>query len=140
MNVKILLSISILIAFSISVSNGTDNEEVNKAISLQQQVINDPLFEKIIYELEAEGSIDWNDGRTDNIKMELPQFSSNSAWLLSKFKKWGGYKVDSVILWKKINPLSSTTAVTIPCGSFTKLNKRKLDRDLYSILNTISVR
>lgn len=137
MKVHLLIIFLYLILTGCTVTNGTQNETVNKAINLQQTIINDPLFEKILTELETSGQIDWSEGRTDYIREKLTSYKSNTDWLLSEYKNKGGFNKDSVFLWRKFNPLSSTTAVTSQCIEKTKLNKWNLNRNEYSILNTL---
>lgn len=123
--------------YSCSVTKGMENETVKNAIDLQKDVINNPLFKKILLELEASNDIDWSEGRTNFIKENLSDYQSNTHWLIEKYETKGVYDENSVFLWRKFNPWSSTTAVTTQCVEKTKLNKWKLKRDKYSILNTL---
>ncbi|MFC7443696.1 hypothetical protein C7H62_0237 [Mesoflavibacter sp. HG96] len=123
--------------FGCSVTKGIKNETVKKAINLQDEVIKNPLFKKIILELEATNDIDWSEGRTNFIKEDIAEYKSYTHWLIEKYESKGVYDENSVFLWRKFNPFSSTTAVTTQCVETTKLNKWKLKRDEYSILNTL---
>lgn len=120
-----------------AVTKGTENQAVQKAIVLQQQIISDPLFEQILQELDSSKSIDWGDGRTDIIQQSLSGYKSNIEWILSKYKTKGGFSKDSVFLWRKFNPFSSTTAATSTCVDKTRLNKWNLTNDEYSLVNTL---
>lgn len=126
-----------ILLFGCATTKEIENLAVGKAISLQQDVLNDPLFEKILTELDVAGEIDWSHGRTSKIDAQLPKYNSKIAWLLSRYKNDGGFSKDSVLLWRKYNPWSSTTAVTGTCARKTKLNKWKLKRDEFSIVNTL---
>ena len=112
-------------------------KSVDNAILLQHQVLKDSLFVKILLEIENENGINWDEGRTEDIKEDLTQYQNNTEWLITKFKNDGFYNASSIRLWRKWNPFSSTTAVTKRCVDGTKLNKWKLRRDKYSILNTL---
>lgn len=131
-----LILIAILL-FSCVTTKGVKNQTVKEAIELQSDVVNDPLFNKILKELESDGAIDWNEGRTNFVNENLSDYKSNIDWLIEKYKSEGAYPSNSVFLWRKWNPFSSTTAVTTQCVETTKLNKWKLNRDKYSILNTL---
>jgi hypothetical protein len=131
-----LILIAILL-FSCVTTKGVKNQTVKEAIELQSDGVNDPLFNKILKELESDGAIDWNEGRTNFVNENLSDYKSNIDWLIEKYKNEGAYSSDSVFLWRKWNPFSSTTAVTSQCVETTKLNKWKLKRDKYSILNTL---
>lgn len=131
----VILFLPLTLAFSV-IAKAADYPAVKEAIALQQHIISDSLFIKILTELEAEGQIDWN-SRTGSIKEKLSDYSSNTAWLLSKYKNEGGFKESSVILWRKWNRFSSTTASTGTCATYTRLNTWNLDRDKYSVLNTL---
>lgn len=133
----LLLLLLCQILLGCAITKGTTNPNVKKAIELQQLVINDPLFEKILIELEESGNIHWGEERTEFIKEKLADNRLNSDWLISNYKKKGGFNKDSVFLWRKYNPFSSTTAVTNPCVDQTKLNKWTLTDDEYSLLNTL---
>jgi hypothetical protein len=75
-----------------AITKGTTNPNVKKAIELQQLVINNPLFEKILIELEESGNIHWGKERTKSIKEKLADHRLNSDWLISNYKK----KVDLI--------------------------------------------
>lgn len=132
----IILFSSIALSGCIS-TKGIKNEKVQSAIYLQSEVINDPLFSKLLIELENEDKIDWQKGSTSQLKENLEDYQNRAYWLLDMFKKRGGYDSSSVSIWRKWNPWSSTTAVTNTCGNSTKLNKWKLKRDKFSIVNTL---
>ncbi|CAL2059276.1 hypothetical protein [Tenacibaculum sp. 190524A05c] len=139
MNINKLIVV-VLLSFSFyncKVTKGVENPKVKKAINLQKEVIDHPLFKKILLELEQEGAIDWSEGRTSSIQEDLSNYESNTHWLLEQFKKKRGYHKDVVFLWRKFNPFSKTKAATYPCKDSTKLNKWRLKRDKYSILNTL---
>lgn len=123
--------------FSCGTTKGLKNQTVKEAIELQSDIVNDPLFNKILKELESENAIDWNDGRTNFVIENLSDYNSNIDWLIEKYRTKGAYPSNSVFLWRKWNPFSSTTAVTSQCVETTKLNKWNLNRDKYSILNTL---
>ncbi|QTD38108.1 hypothetical protein JL193_02035 [Polaribacter batillariae] len=133
----ILLLLLSLTLYNCSVTKGIENKTVKNAISLQEDVINNPFFKKILLELEVTNDIDWSEGRTSFIKEDLNDYQSNTHWLIDKYETKGGYDKNAVFLWRKFNPWSSTTAVTTKCVEKTKLNKWKLKRDKYSILNTL---
>jgi hypothetical protein len=135
-NLYFYLLISALLV-SCGTTKGVKNQTVKEAIDLQTDVVNDPLFNKILKELESEKAIEWNEGRTNFVKEKLSDYISNVDWLIEKYNTEGAYPSNSVFLWRKWNPFSSTTAVTTQCVETTKLNKWKLNRDKYSILNTL---
>lgn len=133
----ILFVLLCMCVFSCTTTKGYENLKVASAIDLQQTVIDDTLFAQILNELEASKSIDWNN-RTNSINENLSTYKSNTEWLLSQYKIQKVFDRESVLLWRKWNPFSSTTAVTNNCSRKTKLNKWKLkDNDKYSILNTL---
>lgn len=127
---------SICLASCVS-TKGIKNEKVKSAIYLQQEIIDDSLFSKILVELEKEGSIDWQEGSTSKVKENFNDYQNRAYWVLEMFQSKGSYDSSSVYLWRKWNPWSATTAVTNPCGNSTKLNKWNLKRDKYSIANTL---
>ena len=135
--IQISLILVILVFQGCKTSKGTENSIVRQAIILQSEVIHDPLFYKILMELESEGTVDWQPSAFSRVEKDLNQRSNNTKWILDKYMGEGGYNENTVLLWRKWNPWSSTTAVTNTCGKTTKLNKWKLDRDKYSIVNTL---
>ncbi len=135
---KIILSVCIAIGITSCIHRvNLEDTEVKEAIKLQESVINDPLFFKILKELDDNGSIKW---QTDSDKF-IPDLYGTEAskidWFINKFENEGGFSQDSVYLWRKWNPWSSTTAVTNYGENQTKLNIWNIDRDKYSILNTL---
>lgn len=131
-----LLLLIIVIMSGCAVTKGTDNKIVSKAMDMQAGIVADPLFTKILTELESEGKIDWSEGRADDVK-NLKDYPSKIAWLLATYKSKGTYDKESVLLWRKWNPFSKTTAVTNTCEETTKLNKWRLKRDEFSLVNTL---
>tara|TARA_R110002126_G_scaffold290980_1_gene449776 strand:- start:5874 stop:6497 length:624 start_codon:yes stop_codon:yes gene_type:complete len=135
---SIFIMISVLLS-SCAVTKGLENDKVKKAMDLQESVVNDPLFAKILRELEASGDIKWPKGGMKYVKEDLSNFSNKTEWLIEKYNKDGVYDNESVFLWRKWNPFSKTVAVTTACVNKTKLNKWKLGkkRTVHSILNTL---
>jgi hypothetical protein len=133
----IIILICLVILTGCITTKGVQNETVKEAINLQTNAISDPLFSKIMKELEESGDIDWQTGSMNSVEEDLTKYESKIDWLLSKYKADKVYDENSVFLWRKWNPLSSTTAVTSTCNNSTKLNKWRLKRDKYSILNTL---
>jgi hypothetical protein len=134
------LNILLILSFITGCATTTVTDQypqVNEAIALQKEAINDPLFKEILTELESKNAIDWKDNRTSSVKEDLSAYTTNLAWALEQFSVRGPYTNDSVYLWRKWNPLSSTTAVTTTCDNSTKLNKWKLSRDNLAIANTL---
>ena len=84
--------------FGCSVTKGIKNETVKKAINLQDEVIKNPLFKKIILELEATNDIDWSEGRTNFIKEDIAEYKSYTHWLIEKYESKGVYDENSVFL------------------------------------------
>lgn len=123
---------------SCAVKKGADFPIIVQSTNMQQAVIDDDLFFKILREMEEEKSIDWSKGRLNSVNVEeLAKYGDSISWLIDKYKTMGVYTIDEVFVWKKFNPFSATTAVTNVCGKTTKLNNRKLDRSKYSVLNTL---
>ncbi|REG87438.1 hypothetical protein [Winogradskyella sediminis] len=132
------LLVFVLVIQSCAVTKGAENITVVEAVKMQQAVLDDDLFYKIIKEMEQENRIDWSNGRLDHVNAdELSNYNDNASWLIDQYKTIGGYKIDEVFLWRKWNPFSRTTAVTTKCVKSTRLNKHNLDRTKYSILNTL---
>jgi|GEM_PF-1484701 len=131
-----LLLVMIVMLNGCAVTKGTDHKIVSMAMNMQATIIADPLFTKILTEMASSGQIDWSEGRADYID-DIHDYPSKIDWLLANYQNKGGYDKESVLLWRKWNPLSSTTAVTNTCGETTKLNKWKLKRDEFSIANTL---
>ncbi|MDN3493078.1 hypothetical protein [Winogradskyella bathintestinalis] len=138
MNYYSKLLVFVLVIQSCAITKGSENTNVVEAVKMQQAVLDDDLFYKIIKEMDYENSIDWSNGRLDYVNPEeLSNYSNNGSWLIDQYKTVGVYNIDEVFLWSKWNPFSSTTAVTNKCIKSTKLNKHNLDRTKYSILNTL---
>jgi len=136
-NYILLILIILFTLFSCSTHSGLENETVKKAIEMQELIVNDPLYFKILRELEDEGSISWKEGSTTMILEDLSFFNNKIEWLVSNLKYKKPYNKDSVFMKFYFNPFSSTTAATVPNVHTTLLNKWNLDRDKYSILNTL---
>jgi hypothetical protein len=126
--------------FSCATHKGSEVPKVKEAISLQNDVIADPLFAKILRELEAAEEIDWQINSTDEIKEDLSKYDSKIDWLLDKYKTEGPFNGNTVLVKRLINPKFwfSTTALTSTCGQNTTLAKGKLrKRDTLKVMNTI---
>lgn len=138
-NIILIILVSSFLLSSCAVTNGINNEKVSKAMDLQESVINDPLFNKILKELEASGDIKWPEGSMVKVKEDLSKYKNKTEWLIKKFNKDGVYDNKSVFLWRKWNPFSKTVASTSACSTSTRLNKWKLKktRTIPSIVNTL---
>lgn len=135
---KVFITLCIgLLASGCATTKGVSNAKISESIELQNRAISDPLFGKILRDLEMSGDVDWQEGSTSQIKEDLSKYTTKTEWLLSQFQENGAYPAEGVSLWRKWNPFSSTNAATFTCGDATKLNKWRLDRDKYSWVNTL---
>jgi hypothetical protein len=134
----IKLSILVLLSHSCATKKGADFPIIVTSANMQQAVIGNDLFFKILREMEEEKSIDWSKNRLSSVSAEeLAGYDNNASWLIDKYQTKGVYSIDEIFVWRKFNPFSPTTAVTSKCINTTKLNQRKLDRTKYSVLNTL---
>ena len=110
------------------------NPKVLSAIDLQESVINDPLFSQVLIDINKNVIFYLSN------KCVLEDFDTNkkkTEWLLDQFKIKKGYSKESVFIWRKFNPFSSTIASTDACSDYTKINIWNLSSNKYSILNTL---
>jgi hypothetical protein len=115
-----------------------DGSPVAEAVALQPAVLSDPRFAGILRELEGLGAIDWSDRfHSPAVEEEAMRFPNKLEWLLGRYAERGGYGLDKVRLWRKVNPWSSTVAVTVPLEDSTKLNRWQLSKVPSSIANTL---
>jgi hypothetical protein len=115
-----------------------DNIAVTEAVALQPIVLSNPQFAGILRELEKQGAIEWTD-RFDSVALEdeAERYPTKMEWLLERYSTRGGYARNKVRLWWKLNPFSSTVAVTVPLRDSTKLNLWNLSKVPSSIANTL---
>jgi hypothetical protein len=135
-----LLIFSISLLTSCATHKGNEIPKVKQAIDFQKTVIEDPLFSKILRELDEDGEIDWQVNSTSKIKEDLTTYNSKIDWLIEKYIKEEPFNGNTVLVKRLINPKywRSTTALTSTCGKNTTLAKGKLKkRDTLKVMNTI---
>jgi len=103
-------------------------------------VLGNPLFAKILRELEAEGHIDWQVGSTKSIQEDISVYPTKIDWLLEKYEQEGAYDGEAILVKRLANPAywMRTVALSAACGETITLAKSKLRRrDTLKVLNTL---
>ncbi|WP_156172162.1 hypothetical protein [Aurantiacibacter gangjinensis] len=109
---------------------------ISPAMEMQADAISDPRFAEILTELDAEGSIVWENRLTDAADAEADLYSSRIGWLLAKYDEAGGLPSSKLRAWRKWNPFSRTTAAYNPSNGEVSLNLWRFTADEFALLNT----